>query len=165
MVVEETDRGREWLKNHELNPLLARPNPDYGMARLVEATETYLCLTGRCLWVKNRDRAGPRRVAVSVLTATSSIEVDGTGGSSVASASAAPSSGRRTWSITRTSRRPIRSAASRRSTRRWRTSTSRSSSQSRIREARANAMMPGGIYVADKDWRPTDDEFDRLKPS
>jgi HK97 family phage portal protein len=58
MVVQETTDGEEWIKNHELNPLLIKPNPDYAMARLVETTEIYLCTTGQCLWVKNRDGAG-----------------------------------------------------------------------------------------------------------
>jgi phage portal protein BeeE len=120
MVVEETDEGEEWLPDHELNPLLARPNPDYGMARLIEATETYLCLTGRCLWVKNRDRQG----RVAMLYPFSGDEFTSSrrqGACSVASSSAGARSRRKTRSTTRTSRRPIRSAAPRRSTRRSRT--------------------------------------------
>lgn len=56
MVVEETDAGEEWLDGHELNPLLARPNPDYPMRRMYELTSVYRDTTGACLWLKVRDR-------------------------------------------------------------------------------------------------------------
>jgi HK97 family phage portal protein len=56
-VFEETKEGWKRLDEHELTPLLRRPNPDFGMKRHLEATEIYLLTTGRALWVKNRNRA------------------------------------------------------------------------------------------------------------
>lgn len=58
IVIEETDEGDEWLDNHELNPILARPNVDYAMAYLYHTTSIFRDTTGACLWVKIRDRGG-----------------------------------------------------------------------------------------------------------
>jgi hypothetical protein len=53
MVVEESEDGEAWVKDHELNPILARPNADYGIRRLTETTEIFLCTTGSALWVND----------------------------------------------------------------------------------------------------------------
>lgn len=49
IVIEETDEGDEWLDNHELNPILARPNVDYAMAYLYHTTSIFRDTTGACL--------------------------------------------------------------------------------------------------------------------
>jgi HK97 family phage portal protein len=163
MVVEETTAGESWLKNHELNPLLARPNPDYGMARLVEATETYLCTTGRCLWVKNRDRAG--RVASLYPFHGDEFQVEAADGRLYGRFSV---DGRAIVgpeevvyfayfdpSNPQGGIAPLDAAMAHLNI--------AHTLQSRIRAFVRNAMSPGGVYVADKDWRPTADEFDQVK--
>lgn len=162
MVVEETDEGEEWIQDHELNPLLARPNPDYGMARLIEATETYLCLTGRCLWVKNRDRQG--RVGSLYPFSGDEFSIESTPG--------------RLFGRFRVGKREVKPEDAIYHSYFSPTDPLGGASPldaalthlnigqqlaSRIRKHVMNAMMPGGVYVADKEWRASDDEFNRLK--
>lgn len=58
MVVEETDDGEEWLKEHELAGFLDEPSPDYDMSELLYLTRIYRDMTGQAIWVKDADRAG-----------------------------------------------------------------------------------------------------------
>lgn len=60
MVVAEdqTDGSDEWIDDHELNPLLEEPSPDYDMGELLECTSMYLDNTGAALWVKDFDNVG-----------------------------------------------------------------------------------------------------------
>jgi HK97 family phage portal protein len=165
MVVEEGEAGEVWQKSHALGSLLARPNPDYGMARMIEATETYLCTTGRCLWLKNRDAAG--RVASLYPFGGDEFTVE--------------SSRDRLYARFRINSRPDRDfapddviffsffdpanplggvapldAA-------MGSLGIAQSLQIRVRAYLKNAMAPGGVYVADKEWKPTRDEFEELK--
>lgn len=58
-IQEETPDGDQWLTgDHPLAELLEQPNPDMEMADLLEATMLFMDTTGKCLWVKSRDRAG-----------------------------------------------------------------------------------------------------------
>jgi HK97 family phage portal protein len=57
-VAEEQADGRDkWIRPHEIDRLLRKPNPDMGMKRMLEAVEVYLLTTGRALFVKNRTNA------------------------------------------------------------------------------------------------------------
>lgn len=59
IVVEEDEAGNEsWIPDHEASRLLARPNADMSMRRLMEMTQVYLDTTGQALWIKSRDRLG-----------------------------------------------------------------------------------------------------------
>lgn len=58
-IVDETNDGEKWLEGeHQLSPLLERPNPDMSMADLLELLSLYDDATGAWLLVLNRDRAG-----------------------------------------------------------------------------------------------------------
>lgn len=162
MVVEETEEGESWIDDHELAPLLARPNPDFGMARLVEATETYLLLTGRCLWVKNRDRQG--RVGSIYAVSGDDFSIERANGRlfgrfRLGTRTYAPEDVCYFSYFSPTDplggASPLAAAL-----------THLNIGQqlaSRVRKHVMNAMMPGGIYIADKEWRATDDEFERLR--
>lgn len=67
MVVDETDAGDEWLEDHEVNPLLSKPNADYSFRRLYQLTSIYRDLTGRALWAKVRTR-GQQTAALRVFS-------------------------------------------------------------------------------------------------
>lgn len=56
--VEVNDAGNEWIEDHEIAPLLARPNPDQSGQELIEETQLYMDGTGMALWLKSRDRGG-----------------------------------------------------------------------------------------------------------
>jgi HK97 family phage portal protein len=58
-IAEEKDGEEDWIVgDHPLAEVLERPNPDMEMADLLELVSYYLDATqGRCLLVKNRDRA------------------------------------------------------------------------------------------------------------
>lgn len=59
VVMEEDDAGKlAWDPRHEVAPLLARPNADMTMRRLMEMTQIYLDTTGAALWIKQRDMTG-----------------------------------------------------------------------------------------------------------
>jgi HK97 family phage portal protein len=162
MVVQETTDGEEWIENHELNQILAKPNVDYAMARLVETTEIYLCTTGQCLWVKNRDKAG--RVASIYPFSGDEFQIYSGNG--------------RLFNVFRIGTRdidpkdvcyfcyvdptnplgglaPLFVALSHLRL-----------SQHIVHRATyylKNAMIPGAIYTPDKEWRPGATEFDRLR--
>lgn len=162
MVVEESDEGEEWIQDHELNPLLARPNPDYRMGRLIEATETYLCLTGRCLWVKNRDRQG--RVAMLYPFSGDEFTIRSTPGRlfgefTVNGKTVKPEDAIYHSYFSPTD--PLGGAAPLDAALAHLNIGQQLAA--RVRKHLQNAMTPGAIYVADKDWRATDDEFARLK--
>ena len=55
MVVEQTDDGEEWLDKHPMAGLLAHPNPDYSMRRLLAVTSAYNDIQGASLWLKIRN--------------------------------------------------------------------------------------------------------------
>lgn len=58
-VVQETeDEGEIKIPDHELAMLLDEPSKDYDMGELQQLTETYRCVSGACLWVKETDNAG-----------------------------------------------------------------------------------------------------------
>lgn len=56
MVVEEDDEGvEEWIADHPLADLLDEPSPDMDMGELLYLTRIYRDITGGALWVLNRD--------------------------------------------------------------------------------------------------------------
>lgn len=166
MVVEETEGGEEWVKGHPLAPLLAKPNPDYGMRRLLEATEVYLCTTGACLWPKSRDRAG--RAAALYPLSGDEFGVESANGRLFGRFRVTVNGGQRDlapddvvhfsyFHPTDPHRglAPIDAAFAQLGI-----------SQQLAARAKAhvkNAMAPGSIYTADPAWRPSAEEFDRLK--
>jgi HK97 family phage portal protein len=162
MVVQETTDGEEWIEKHELNPLLIKPNPDYAMARMVETTEMYLCTTGQCLWVKNRDKVG--RVAsmypfskeeFSVYSGNGrlydrfEIGADTKGPEDVVFFSyvdpANPLNGISPLEVALADLR-LGIHITRRAT-----------------HYVKNAAVVGGVYSPDKEWRPSKEEFERLR--
>lgn len=58
IVIREVGEGEENIPNHPLLSLLRRPNPDYGMRRLLAKTSINLDITGRAAWLISRDRMG-----------------------------------------------------------------------------------------------------------
>lgn len=56
--VDVRDSGNPWIEDHEIAPLLAQPNPDQTGQELLEETQMFMDLTGSCIWIKSRDRAG-----------------------------------------------------------------------------------------------------------
>lgn len=56
IVAEQTDEGDEWLEDHPLAGLLARPAPDMPMRRLLMLSSILRDTTGACLWYKVRTR-------------------------------------------------------------------------------------------------------------
>lgn len=59
MVVEEDDEGvEEWIADHPLSDLLDEPSPDMDMGELLYLTRIYRDITGGALWVLNRDLSG-----------------------------------------------------------------------------------------------------------
>jgi len=162
MVVEETDAGEEWIPDHELNPLLSRANPDYGSKRLIEITEIALATTGRCLWVKNRGRAG--QVVSLYPFDGDSFSVESANGRlfgrfKIGNQYYNPEDVCYFSYVDPTDPlgglSPLRAAMS--------SLNIGQNLQQRVTHYVKNAMMPGGIYVADKDWKATDSEFERLK--
>lgn len=62
MVVEETDDGEEWIKDHRLVPFLAMPRPDLGFGELLERTQLYRDATGAALWETGRNQLGEPQI-------------------------------------------------------------------------------------------------------
>ena len=162
MVVQETTDGEEWLPKHSVAGLLAKPNPDYAMARLVELTEIYLCTTGRALWVKNRDRGS--RVGSIYPFSGDEFTVESKNGRlygefRIGAKTIAPEDvcyfAYADPSDPLGGMAPL--AAAMADLDMGGQITQRATFYLR------NAMMPGAIYIADKEWRATDDEFVRLR--
>ncbi len=58
LVWQETAAGKAPLRNHALSMLLKRPNPQMGLAELLQYTMVYMAVGGNCYWYKVRSRAG-----------------------------------------------------------------------------------------------------------
>lgn len=162
MVVTEDQDGEQWIKGHQLEPLLRRPNADYGMRRLIEATETFLCLTGGCIWVKNYQRNGEVGSLYPFSKDEYEVESDSTRlfarykvNNQWIDASRIVPFGYFHPGNTLGNMAPLDAALTHLQI--------GGELAHRVRNHVRNAMMPGGIYVADKDWHSTDEEFDRLK--
>lgn len=55
-VVKEVEgEGDVKIPGHEFAMLLDEPSPDYDMGELQQLTEIYRCITGGCLWVREKD--------------------------------------------------------------------------------------------------------------
>lgn len=162
MVVTEAQDGEQWIPGHPLEPLLRRPNADYGMRRLIEATETFLCLTGACIWVKNYNRAGAVGSLYPFSRDEYEVESDRTrlfarykvNNEWIDASRVVPFSYFHPGN-TLGAMAPLDAALTHLKI--------GGDLANRVRNHVRNAMMPGGIYVADKDWHSTDEEFDRLK--
>lgn len=57
-IWERDDSGLRPLARHPLEALLHRPNPQMGLAELLQYTITYMAIGGNCYWYKVRSRAG-----------------------------------------------------------------------------------------------------------
>lgn len=56
--VDKKDGTEEWLPDHPMAPLLEEPSLDYDMADLMFRTSLYVDMTGQALWVKDANRIG-----------------------------------------------------------------------------------------------------------
>lgn len=162
VVMRETDNGEEYIRQHPANDILRDPNPDYGMRRLVEATETYLCLTGSCLWVKQRDRTSAVRMIYPFGRDDFTVESDGTRLYSnfvVQDRDIAPEDVVYFSYFSPTdplgSVAPLDAALAQ-------LNIAQALSQ-RVKSHVRNAMTPGAIYIPHEDWAGGDKEFRRLK--
>jgi HK97 family phage portal protein len=73
-ITEETDGEESWIKgDHSLAGILKRPNPDMRMRAFLALTSLFLDGTGRCCWVKVRDR-GERTAALRPFSANDVLE-------------------------------------------------------------------------------------------
>lgn len=165
-VVNQTKDGEDWIENHPLDALLEEPNPDYGIADMLEITQVYLDTTGRCLWVKNRDNAG--RVASMYPFAADEFESFTAADRLYGRFEVQTRTGKRTYRpedvVLFHNYRPgdphcgmatIEPALSH-------LNISQELKQ-RIKYMLRNAAAPGGIYALDKDANVDDTEFERIK--
>ncbi len=58
LVWQEIANGKSPLHGHALSKLLKRPNPQMGMAELLQYTIVYMAVGGNCYWYKVRSQAG-----------------------------------------------------------------------------------------------------------
>jgi len=58
LVWQESAGGQTPLRSHGLSKLLKRPNPQMGMAELLQYTIVYMAVGGNCYWYKVRSDAG-----------------------------------------------------------------------------------------------------------
>jgi HK97 family phage portal protein len=166
MVVNEGKAGEQWIPDHELNGILAEPNPDYDMGRLLEAIETFLCLTGACLLVKGRDGMGRVRTLYPLGKDEFEVVRDPTrarlyGGFKLYGKSQTIKPEDAIFVSYFSPADPLGATAP----------LDAALSHLNISQALAyrvkahvkNAMTPGAIYVADKEWRADDEQFERLR--
>lgn len=171
MVVEEDDEGvEEWIVDHPLADLLDEPSPDMDMGELLYLTRVYRDITGGALWVLNRDLSD----SIGMVTVFSHDEfdvrpdvVDGTSrifGRFIVRTR----DGQRTYrpdevvyfretnpsSWTRPLA-PLDVALGVLNMGQQATAT--------VKDILRNALFPSVIIQADKEWSPTDQEYERWK--
>lgn len=166
MVVEESKSGEEWIEDHELNDLLANPNDDFGMRRMMEATEIYVLTTGSALWLKERDNVG--RTAALYVYSGDEFTVKSNGRRLTGEFVIRTQRGERKFGPDRvvyfnefnptdpqSGLAPLDAALNHLNL--------GQQLHSRVKDTLRNAARPSGILNLDKDVRLDDDQFNRLK--
>lgn len=171
MVVEDDgDGNEEWLPDHPLATLLAEPSPDLEMDQLLYLTRVYRDITGGALWVLNRNLAGETG-AITVFDhdcfGVEPATVDGT-----------PRIFGRFKVETRTGERTFRPDEviyfREPHPHSWRrglapldvalgTLNLGLQAQSTVKDILKNALFPSVVIQADKEWAPSDEEYERWK--
>jgi SPP1 gp7 family putative phage head morphogenesis protein len=167
MVIRETEDGEEWLPDHPLAMTLQQPRPDMEMGELLERTQMYRDMTSGALWVTARDQIG-RRTLVTPYSASEFRTVAKPpliyGQYQIATVTGE-------W-ITVDPEQVIHFRETNPMS--WREPLSKvdvallqldlGHNVNRIvRNFLTRAMLPGGIISPDKDWQPTDPEWETWK--
>lgn len=164
-VVEDTDDGEMIVSDHELSLLLDEPSMDYDMGELIALTEIYRLVSGACLWRIEEDLAGrtARLVPFSGdefktfrqdgriygrFQLTGKETRDLTPEEVVFFRELNPNSWRRHLP-------PLEVALSLLDLGHQVNRT--------VRNFMRKALIPGGVISPDKDWHPSDDEWERFK--
>lgn len=165
MVVQETDDGEEWLPDHPLAMLFNQPRPDLDMGELLERTQMYRDLTGAALWVLDRARG----TDVTMLTPYSGSEFTTEAvGPVIYGRYRLNGAGQRTYTPEEVTHFRETNPMD------WRNPVSRvdvalmqldlGHNVARItRQFLTKALFPGGIISPDKEWHPTEAEWEHWK--
>lgn len=167
MVVKETNEGEEWQPKHPLAGFLLQPRPDIDMAELLVRTMYYRDLTGAALWDLAQDPANGTLMA----TPFAGPEFKSAAQGNLIYGQYQIYTSARRWEPRRPEDvihfRDVNPSS-------WHTPVSRvdvalhqlnlGHTVNRITHHFLNhAMFPGGVLSPDKEWRPTDDEWEMWK--
>lgn len=164
-VVEITSRGEQPVVGHELESVLTEPTPDLDMGELLELTQSWVDIGAGALWVKDRDMGG----GLARLSPFSfeDFEVAQTRDRVYGKFKVDTASGPKTFSPDEVvyfhSLNPLRRPEGLSPTDvalAWLNIGKRATTA--IKAILDNAMMPSVVISVDKEWRPTEEEFDRF---